>query len=39
MLWCLGDAVDGPTARPLNLTVARVKAINDVSTVKLAGNH
>jgi len=39
MLWCLGDAVDGPSARPPNLTVARAKAIDDVSTVKLAGNH
>jgi len=39
MLWCLGDAVDGPSARPPNLTVACVKAINDVCTVKLAGNH
>jgi len=39
MLWCLGDAVDGPPARPPHLTVACVKAINDVCTVKLAGNH
>jgi len=39
MRWCPGDAVDGPSARPPNLTVACVKAINDVCTVKLAGNH
>jgi hypothetical protein len=39
MLWRLSDAVDGPSARTPNLTVAYVKAINDVCTVKFAGNH
>jgi hypothetical protein len=38
-LWCLGDAIDGLSARPPELTVACVRAINDVCTVKLAGNH
>ena len=38
-LWCLGDAIDGLSARPSELTVACVRAINDVCTVKLAGNH
>jgi Calcineurin-like phosphoesterase superfamily domain len=38
-LWCLGDAVDGLSARPPELTVACARAINDVCTVKLAGNH
>jgi predicted phosphodiesterase len=38
-LWCLGDAVDGLSARQEELTVACVRAINDVCTVKLAGNH
>jgi hypothetical protein len=38
-LWCLGDAVDGLSARPPELTAACVRAINDVCTVKLAGNH
>ena len=36
---CLGDAIDGLSARPPELTVACVRAINDVCTVKLAGNH
>jgi predicted phosphodiesterase len=38
-LWCLGDAIDGPSARPPELTVACVRAIDDVCSVKLAGNH
>ena len=38
-LWCLGDAIDGLSARPPELTIACVRAINDVCTVKLAGNH
>jgi diadenosine tetraphosphatase ApaH/serine/threonine PP2A family protein phosphatase len=38
-LWCLGDAIDGLSARPPELTVACVRAIDDVCTVKLAGNH
>ena len=38
-LWCLGDAVDGLSAGPPELTVACVQAINDVCAVKLAGNH
>ena len=38
-LWCLGDAIDGLSARRPELTVACVRAINDVCTVKLAGNH
>ena len=38
-LWCLGDALDGLSARQAELTVACVRAINDVCTVKLAGNH
>ena len=38
-LWCLGDAIDGRSARPPELTIACVRAINDVCTVKLAGNH
>jgi predicted phosphodiesterase len=38
-LWCLGDAVDGVSKRPSELTVACVRAIDDVCTVKLAGNH
>ena len=38
-LWCLGDAIDGVSARPPELTVACVRAINDVCTVTLAGNH
>jgi predicted phosphodiesterase len=38
-LWCLGDAIDGLSARQPELTVACVRAINDVCTVKLAGNH
>jgi len=38
-LWCLGDAIDGLSARPAELTVACVRAINDVCSVKLAGNH
>jgi len=38
-LWCLGDAIDGLSARPPELTVACARAINDVCTVKLAGNH
>ena len=38
-LWCLGDAIDGLSARPAELTVACVRAIDDVCTVKLAGNH
>src|ERR1700751_6423409 len=38
-LWCLGDAIDGLSARPPELTVACVRAINDVCTVKLPGNH
>ena len=35
----LGHAIDGLSARPPELTVACVRAINDVCTVKLAGNH
>ena len=38
-LWCLGDAIDVLPARPPELTVACVRAINDVCAVKLAGNH
>jgi predicted phosphodiesterase len=38
-LWSLGDAIDGPSARPPELTVACVRAIDDVCAVKLAGNH
>lgn len=38
-LWCLGDALDGLSAREAELTVACVRAIDDVCTVKLAGNH
>ena len=38
-MWCLGDAIDGLSARPPELTVACVRAVNDVCTVKLAGNH
>jgi predicted phosphodiesterase len=38
-LWCLGDAVDGLSARPPELTIACVRAIDDVCTVRLAGNH
>ena len=38
-LWCLGDAIDGLSARRPELTVACVRAINDVCSVKLAGNH
>jgi hypothetical protein len=38
-LWCLGDAIDGLSAQAPELTVACVRAINDVCTVKLAGNH
>jgi predicted phosphodiesterase len=38
-LWCLGDAVDRFSARRPELTVACVRAINDVCAVKLAGNH
>jgi len=38
-LWCLGDAIDGLSARPPELTVACVRAINDVCSVKHAGNH
>jgi diadenosine tetraphosphatase ApaH/serine/threonine PP2A family protein phosphatase len=38
-LWCLGDAIDGLSAGPPELTVAGVRAINDVCKVKLAGNH
>ena len=38
-LWCLGDAIDGLSAGPPELTVACVGAINDVCAVKLAGNH
>ena len=38
-LWCLGDAIDGLSAGPPELTVACVRAINDVCAVKLAGNH
>ena len=37
-LWCLGDAVDGLSARQPELMVACVRAIDDVC-VKLAGNH
>src|SRR6516165_10930993 len=38
-LWCLGDAIDGLSALQPELTVACVRAINDVCNVKLAGNH
>jgi diadenosine tetraphosphatase ApaH/serine/threonine PP2A family protein phosphatase len=38
-LWCLGDAVDGLSALAPELTVACVRAIDDVCAVKLAGNH
>lgn len=38
-LWCLGDALDGLSARRSELTVACVRAIDDVCAVKLAGNH
>jgi predicted phosphodiesterase len=38
-LWCLGDAIDGLSTRAPELTVACVRAINDVCAVKLAGNH
>ncbi len=38
-LWCLGDAVDALSARQPELTIACVRAIDDVCTVKLAGNH
>ena len=38
-LWCLGDAIDGLSDRPRELTVACVRAFNDVCSVKLAGNH
>ena len=38
-LWCLGDAVDGLSAVRPELTVACVRAIDDVCAVKLAGNH
>jgi hypothetical protein len=38
-LWCLGDAVDALSARQPELTVACVRAIDDVCAVKLAGNH
>jgi predicted phosphodiesterase len=38
-LWCLGDAVDGFSARAPELTIACVRAIDDVCAVKLAGNH
>ena len=38
-LWCLGDAIDGLSASRPELTVACVRAINDVCAVKLAGNH
>jgi predicted phosphodiesterase len=38
-LWCLGDTVDGLSARPPELTIACVRAIDEVCTVKLAGNH
>ena len=38
-LWCLGDAVDGLSAVRSELTVACVRAIDDVCAVKLAGNH
>ncbi|MBV9000591.1 MAG: metallophosphoesterase family protein [Solirubrobacterales bacterium] len=38
-LWCLGDAIDVLSGGPPELTVACVRAINDVCTVKLAGNH
>ena len=38
-LWCLGDAIDGLSAHPPELTVASAQAINDVCAVTLAGNH
>ena len=38
-LWCLGDAIDGLKASSRELTVACVRAIDDVCAVKLAGNH
>ncbi len=38
-LWCLGDAIDGLSAREPELTVACVRAINEVCAVKLVGNH
>ncbi len=38
-LGCLGDAIDGLSPRPPELTIACVRATNDVCTVKLAGNH
>ena len=38
-LWRLGDTVDGLSARPPELTVACVRAIDDVCAVKLARNH
>ena len=38
-LWCLGDAVDGPSAVRPELTVACVRAIDDVCAVKLAGTR
>jgi hypothetical protein len=38
-LWCLGDAIDGLSGRAPELTVACVRAINDVCAVKLVGNH
>jgi predicted phosphodiesterase len=38
-LWCLGDAVDALSACRPELTVACVRAINDVCAVTLAGNH
>ena len=38
-LWCLGDAVDGLSPQRPELTVACVRAINDVCALKLAGNH
>ena len=38
-LWCLGDAVDGLIAGPPELTIACVRAINVVCSVKLAGNQ
>jgi predicted phosphodiesterase len=38
-LWCLGDAVDARSVHRPELTVACVRAIDDVCAVKLAGNH
>ena len=38
-LWCLGDAVDALAAREPELTVACVRAIDEVCAVRLAGNH